>query len=161
MFCHSGLTQLYIKVPINTDFCVCFLWNSCGAMLFEGQSDHLVPSTSKIFLQKDMFIMAERMIGQAFLHSGPCLTGLSPAVLHVWWHPTNGSAQYIDLLLSFHYCAGQCQCLSISFEIHSVFGEFRTTQIQCDMYPHTCIRVWGDNFEIPPKNFFFLKFRLF
>ncbi|KAK0146679.1 hypothetical protein N1851_014017 [Merluccius polli] len=57
--------------------------NSCGAMLFEGQSDHLVPSTSKIFLQNDMFIMAGRMIGHAFLHSGPRLTGLSPAVLHV------------------------------------------------------------------------------
>lgn len=57
--------------------------NSCGAMLFEGQSDHLVPSTSKIFLQNDMFIMAGRMIGHAFLHSGPRLAGLSPAVIHV------------------------------------------------------------------------------
>ncbi|CAL8376043.1 unnamed protein product [Arctogadus glacialis] len=57
--------------------------NSCGAMLFEGQSDHLVPSSSKIFMQNDMFIMAGRMIGHAFLHSGPRLTGLSPAVLHV------------------------------------------------------------------------------
>ena len=52
-------------------------------MLFEGQSDHLVPSSSKIFMQNDMFIMAGRMIGHAFLHSGPRLTGLSPAVLHV------------------------------------------------------------------------------
>ncbi|KAK0143541.1 hypothetical protein N1851_018377 [Merluccius polli] len=57
--------------------------NSCGAMLFEGQPDHLVPSTSKIFIQNDMFVMAGRMIGHAFLHSGPRLTGLSPAVLHV------------------------------------------------------------------------------
>ncbi|CAL8293010.1 unnamed protein product [Arctogadus glacialis] len=52
-------------------------------MLFEGQSDHLGPSSSKIFTQNDMFIMAGRMIGHAFLHSGPRLTGLSPAVLHV------------------------------------------------------------------------------
>ncbi|CAL8403794.1 unnamed protein product [Boreogadus saida] len=57
--------------------------NSCGAMLFEGQSDHLIPSSSKILMQNDMFIMAGRMIGHAFLHSGPRLTGLSPAVLHV------------------------------------------------------------------------------
>ncbi|CAL8291713.1 unnamed protein product [Gadus morhua 'NCC'] len=57
--------------------------NSFGTMLFEGQSGHLVPSNSKVFVQNDMYIMAGRMIGHAFLHSGPRLTGLSPAVKHV------------------------------------------------------------------------------
>ena len=59
------------------------LGNSCGTMLFEGQSGHLVPSNSKVLVQNDMYIMAGRMIGHAFLHSGPRLTGLSPAVKHV------------------------------------------------------------------------------
>ena len=67
--CFSGLTQWYIKVSVNTGLLYVFfsLGNSCGAMLFEGQSDHLVPSSSKIFMQNDMFIMAGRMIGHAFL----------------------------------------------------------------------------------------------
>ncbi|CAI5689727.1 unnamed protein product [Oreochromis niloticus] len=30
-----------------------------------------------------MFLMAGRMVGHSFLHGGPCLSGLSPAVVHV------------------------------------------------------------------------------
>ncbi|KAK7125348.1 hypothetical protein R3I93_010121 [Phoxinus phoxinus] len=57
--------------------------NACGTLLFEGQPDHLIPSTSQVLAQNEMFIMAGRMIGHSFLHGGPRLTGLSPAVLHV------------------------------------------------------------------------------
>ncbi|XP_058630028.1 G2/M phase-specific E3 ubiquitin-protein ligase-like [Onychostoma macrolepis] len=30
-----------------------------------------------------MFVMAGRMVGHSFVHGGPCLSGLSPAVVHV------------------------------------------------------------------------------
>ncbi|XP_039648983.1 uncharacterized protein LOC120554262 [Perca fluviatilis] len=52
-------------------------------MLFEGQADHLIPSTSQVLVQSDLFKMAGRMIGHSFLHGGPPLTGVSPAILHV------------------------------------------------------------------------------
>ncbi|XP_023818441.1 G2/M phase-specific E3 ubiquitin-protein ligase-like [Oryzias latipes] len=57
--------------------------NRTGTLLFEGQADHLTPSTSKVLLQSDLFKMAGRMIGHSFLHGGPPLTGISPAILHV------------------------------------------------------------------------------
>ncbi|XP_034054812.1 uncharacterized protein LOC117534690 [Gymnodraco acuticeps] len=54
-----------------------------GTLLFEGEQDHLIPSTSHLLLESDFFVVAGRMIGHSFLHDGPCLGGLSPAVLHV------------------------------------------------------------------------------
>ncbi|CAB1437079.1 unnamed protein product [Pleuronectes platessa] len=54
-----------------------------GTLLFEGEKDHLLPSTSLILLESDLFVVAGRMIGHSFLHDGPCLSGLSPAILHV------------------------------------------------------------------------------
>ncbi|XP_038149496.1 uncharacterized protein LOC119788870 isoform X2 [Cyprinodon tularosa] len=57
--------------------------NRTGTLLFEGQPDHLIPSTSKVLVQSDLFKMAGRMIGHSFLHGGPPLTGISPAILHV------------------------------------------------------------------------------
>ncbi|KAF3837690.1 hypothetical protein F7725_009458, partial [Dissostichus mawsoni] len=54
-----------------------------STLLFEGQVDHLIPSTSQVLVQSDLFKMAGRMIGHSFLHGGPPLTGISPAVLHV------------------------------------------------------------------------------
>lgn len=52
-------------------------------MLFEGEKDHLVPSMSQVIVDSDLFLVAGRIIGHSFLHSGPCLTGLSQAILHV------------------------------------------------------------------------------
>lgn len=51
--------------------------------LFEGEPDHLIPSISQVLLEKDMFTVAGRMIGHSFLHQGPSLPGLSPAIIHV------------------------------------------------------------------------------
>ncbi|XP_049453300.1 uncharacterized protein LOC125901610 [Epinephelus fuscoguttatus] len=52
-------------------------------LLFEGEKDHLIPSTSHLLLESDFFVVAGRMIGHSFLHDGPCLGGLSPAIVHV------------------------------------------------------------------------------
>ncbi len=57
--------------------------NTDTTLLFEGESDHLVPSTSQILVESDMFLMAGRMVGNSFIHRGPCLSGISPAVMHV------------------------------------------------------------------------------
>ncbi|XP_074519367.1 uncharacterized protein LOC141785115 [Halichoeres trimaculatus] len=54
-----------------------------GTLLFEGEKDHLIPSTSHFLLESDFFVVAGRMIGHSFLHGGPGLGGLSPAILHV------------------------------------------------------------------------------
>lgn len=59
------------------------LGNACGTLMFEGQPDHLIPSTSQVLAQNELFIMAGRIVGHSFLHGGPHLAGLSPAVLHV------------------------------------------------------------------------------
>ncbi|XP_031726469.1 uncharacterized protein LOC116396175 isoform X2 [Anarrhichthys ocellatus] len=60
-----------------------FEMNFGGTLLFEGEQDHLIPSTWHYLLESDFFVVAGRMIGHSFLHSGPCLGGLSPAILHV------------------------------------------------------------------------------
>lgn len=52
-------------------------------MLFEGERDHLVPSTSKALLESDFFIVVGRIIGHCFLNQGPHFAGLSPAIMHV------------------------------------------------------------------------------
>lgn len=57
--------------------------NGSGAALFEGQADHLIPSTSQVLLQSDLFVMAGRIIGHSFLHGGPSLAGVSSAIIHV------------------------------------------------------------------------------
>ncbi len=57
--------------------------NGNGTALFEGQADHLIPSTSQVLLQSDLFVMAGRILGHSFLHGGPSLAGVSPAIVHV------------------------------------------------------------------------------
>lgn len=57
--------------------------NSNVTPLFEGEPGHLVPSASHFLVESDMFMVAGRMLGHSFLHGGPCLSGLSPAVVHV------------------------------------------------------------------------------
>ncbi|KAI4829286.1 hypothetical protein KUCAC02_023336 [Chaenocephalus aceratus] len=57
--------------------------NSNTTLLFEGQQDHLIPSTSQILVESDLFLMAGRMMGHSFIDGGPCLSGLCPAVIHV------------------------------------------------------------------------------
>ncbi|XP_037399935.1 uncharacterized protein LOC108431952 [Pygocentrus nattereri] len=65
--------------------------NGTSTVIFEGQIDHLVPSTSQVHVQNDLFLMAVRMISHSFLHGGLLLAGLSPAIIHVllYWFPTD------------------------------------------------------------------------
>lgn len=67
-----------------------------ATVLFEGQEDHLIPSTSQVLVQSELFTMAGRMIGHSFLHDGPPLTGISPAVLHML---TGGSTDTAPIVL--------------------------------------------------------------
>nr|XP_046267505.1 uncharacterized protein LOC124071110 [Scatophagus argus] len=52
-------------------------------VLFEGEIDHLVPAASEALIESNLFRVAGRMLGHGFLHNGPVVTGLSPAVIHV------------------------------------------------------------------------------
>lgn len=55
-------------------------------LLFEGEQDHLLPSTSRTLLESDLFVVAGRMIGHSFLHGGPALYGVSEAIIHMLLH---------------------------------------------------------------------------
>ncbi|XP_076129024.1 uncharacterized protein LOC143110083 [Alosa pseudoharengus] len=50
--------------------------NIGGKTLFIGQMDHLVPSSSLVLLNGDLFRVAGRIIGHSFLNEGPLLTGM-------------------------------------------------------------------------------------
>ncbi|MEQ2288524.1 hypothetical protein AMECASPLE_023486 [Ameca splendens] len=52
-------------------------------LLFEGEQDHLTPSTSRLLLESDVFVVTGRIIGHSFLNGGPRLVGLSPGIIHV------------------------------------------------------------------------------
>ncbi|MED6278828.1 hypothetical protein CHARACLAT_028004 [Characodon lateralis] len=52
-------------------------------LLFEGEQDHLIPSTSRLLLESDVFLVTGRIIGHSFLNDGPRLVGLSPGIIHV------------------------------------------------------------------------------
>lgn len=52
-------------------------------LLFEGEPDHLVPAASEVLIESDLFRVAGRMLAHSFLHGGPQVAGLSPAVVHV------------------------------------------------------------------------------
>ncbi|XP_077947846.1 uncharacterized protein LOC120823632 [Gasterosteus aculeatus] len=52
-------------------------------LLFEGEPDHLVPAASEALIESNLFRVAGRMLAHTFLHDGPHVTGLSPAVIHV------------------------------------------------------------------------------
>nr|XP_055026169.1 uncharacterized protein LOC129415968 isoform X2 [Misgurnus anguillicaudatus]XP_055026170.1 uncharacterized protein LOC129415968 isoform X2 [Misgurnus anguillicaudatus] len=59
------------------------LGNTGVTCLFEGEPDHLVPSSSQFLIESDLFLVAGRMLGHSFLHGGPCFAGLSRAFVHV------------------------------------------------------------------------------
>ncbi|XP_078808795.1 uncharacterized protein LOC105354611 isoform X2 [Oryzias latipes] len=81
----QGVTRYFISTcmeKLKSGFCINFA-NSNVTCLFEGPPGHLVPSASHFLVESDMFLVAGRMIGHSFIHEGPCLSGLSPAVVHV------------------------------------------------------------------------------
>ncbi|XP_034152221.1 G2/M phase-specific E3 ubiquitin-protein ligase-like isoform X2 [Esox lucius] len=81
----QGVTRFFFSKcmeKLKSGFCINFA-NSNVTRLFEGEPGHLVPSASHFLVESDMFMVAGRMVGHSFLHGGPCLLGLSPAVVHV------------------------------------------------------------------------------
>lgn len=68
---------MYVNIIMN--FCL----TEVKTLLFEGEQDHLTPSTSRLLLESDFFVVAGRVIGHSFLNGGPRLVGLSPAIMHV------------------------------------------------------------------------------
>lgn len=60
-----------------------------GNVQFEDQPENLIPSTSHVLVQSDLFHMAGGMMGHSFLHGGPSLAGVSPATVR--WLPTDSS----------------------------------------------------------------------
>lgn len=54
-----------------------FSGNADTTALFEGQTDHLVPSLYAALLEGDLFLMAGRTVGHSAIHGGPTLSGLS------------------------------------------------------------------------------------
>ncbi|XP_051951404.1 uncharacterized protein LOC127621731 [Xyrauchen texanus] len=54
--------------------------DNCGkTLLFNGEDDHKVPSTSRALLDGDLFRVVGRMIGHSFINGGPLYSGLSAA----------------------------------------------------------------------------------
>ncbi|XP_062320569.1 G2/M phase-specific E3 ubiquitin-protein ligase-like [Osmerus eperlanus] len=81
----KGVTRFFLSTCIEklkSGFCINFA-NTDVTRLFDGETDHLVPSASHFLVESDMFVMAGRMMGHSFFHGGPCLSGLSPALAHV------------------------------------------------------------------------------
>ncbi|XP_013855689.1 uncharacterized protein LOC106511483, partial [Austrofundulus limnaeus] len=81
----QGVVRFFLSTCMEklvSGFCINFA-NSSVTPVFEGELGHLVPPASQFLVDSDMFLMARRMVGHSFLHGGPCLSGLSPAVVHV------------------------------------------------------------------------------
>ncbi|XP_049333312.1 uncharacterized protein LOC125801151 [Astyanax mexicanus] len=81
----EGITRFFFSNSIEklkSGFSV-NLANAGVTKLFEGETDHLVPSSSPFLVDSDLFVVAGRILGHSFIHGGPCLSGLSPAFVHV------------------------------------------------------------------------------
>ncbi|CAI5669936.1 unnamed protein product [Oreochromis niloticus] len=81
----QGVIRFFLSTcmeKLMSGFCINFA-NSNVTPLFEGEPGHYIPSASHFLVESDMFLMAGRMVGHSFLHGGPCLSGLSPAIVHV------------------------------------------------------------------------------
>ena len=53
-------------------------------LVFEGQADHKVPIPNALLCSSGFFISVGRMMAHSFLHAGPAVYGLSPAVVDYW-----------------------------------------------------------------------------
>ncbi|KAI2644480.1 Arginine-glutamic acid dipeptide repeats protein [Labeo rohita] len=69
-----GFEQLAIKDVVL---------KNCGKTFFNGIEDHLVPFTSQLLLDSNLFRAIGRMIGHLFLHGGPLLTKDELAVVEL------------------------------------------------------------------------------
>lgn len=52
--------------------------------VFEGQEDHKLPIPNALLRNAGFYKSVGRMIAHSFLHGGPPLFGLSPAVVQFW-----------------------------------------------------------------------------
>lgn len=93
----------------------CFSGNAHITRIFDGEPDHLVPSSSAHLVDSDLFLMAGRMIGHCFLHEGPPLSGLSPAVVHVI---SGGSAETAVVQISDCPDFDLCQKIMLVYILH-------------------------------------------
>ncbi|XP_016523364.1 uncharacterized protein LOC103133377 isoform X2 [Poecilia formosa] len=69
--------------------------------MFEGETDHLVPTTSAVLVESELFVMAGRLIGHSLINGGPTLSGISLAVVHAL---TSGSKELATTYLSLEDC---------------------------------------------------------
>ena len=65
-------------------------------MLFEGETDHKIPVPNALLCNSGLYTSVGRMIAHSFLHGGPPLYGLSPAVLEFWTRESISEAVTIE-----------------------------------------------------------------
>lgn len=120
-------------------------------LLFEGEPDHLVPAASEVLIESDLFRVAGRMLAHSFLHDGPHVTGLSPAVVHVLFNGDPETATVVTedcpdlhirsiiklvcIIKNFalqNYCLGKCNNLyGLDFSLNMKnLHQNRRTQFQ-------------------------------
>ncbi|XP_039657012.1 uncharacterized protein LOC120559389 isoform X2 [Perca fluviatilis] len=111
-FLSKAMTLLQFGLHIN-------FGNTSLTRMFDGEPDHLTPSTAQFLLDSDMFLVAGRMLGHSFLHSGPCLSGLSPAIVHVLF---GGSPETTTIQIA------DCPDIDICTTIQSLEGSAELTK---------------------------------
>ena len=65
-------------------------------MFFEGETDHKIPVPNALLCKAGLYTSVGRMIAHSFLHGGPPIYGLSPAVLEYWTHDSISEAVTIE-----------------------------------------------------------------
>ncbi|XP_056585805.1 uncharacterized protein LOC130407137 isoform X1 [Triplophysa dalaica] len=106
------------------------LGNTGVTCLFEGEPDHLVPSSAQLLIESDLFLVAGRMLGHSFLHGGPCLTGLSRAFVHFLFHSSSDTA---TLQLE------DCPDIDVRETISFLSGEVSLTEDQYSKVLELCL----------------------
>ncbi|XP_056626233.1 uncharacterized protein LOC130438361 isoform X2 [Triplophysa dalaica] len=106
------------------------LGNTGVTCLFEGEPDHLVPSSAQLLIESDLFLVAGRMLGHSFLHGGTCLAGLSRAFVHVLFHSSSDTA---TLQLE------DCPDIDVRETISFLSGEVSLTEDQYSKVLELCL----------------------
>ncbi|XP_057184235.1 uncharacterized protein LOC130550753 [Triplophysa rosa] len=131
-FLFSMITQK-LKCGFHLNF-----GNTHTTRFFDGEPDHLVPSSSAHLVDSDLFFVAGRMIGHCFLHGGPPLSGLSPAVVHVI---SGGSAETAVVEIS------DCPDLDLHQKIILLDGDSELTPEEKESVNDLCF-----SWDLPPIN---------
>ncbi|XP_072554187.1 uncharacterized protein [Paramormyrops kingsleyae] len=106
------------------------LGNMDVTRLFEGEQGHLVASTSSFLVESDLFLVAGRMVAHSFLHGGPGLPGLSPAVVHVL---TGGTPETATLKLE------DCPDLDVRDTLQLLQKDDRITDLEREKILELCL----------------------